>query len=171
MNKNQTSFEEVLKNFQPAIKKQLVMLRIYKDHDEFYQIGCLALWDAYRNFNPEKGNFSTYAISYIRGRMMIALSKEGKYSERHSYTGDELLKAVPTSHETVPLESELLESYLVDLSEREKTWVIESIIKQKKTAEIASEFNVSTPTVRAWKKGALRKLRNHVLRDQKMDPS
>ncbi|MCL7749190.1 sigma-70 family RNA polymerase sigma factor [Halalkalibacter alkaliphilus] len=158
---NQPSFEEVLKNFQPAIKKQLVMLRIYKDHDEFYQVGCLALWDAYRNFNPEKGNFSTYAISYIRGRMMVALRKESKYSERHSFTGDELLETVPTNNETVPLESELLEGYLDGLSEREKTWVIESINKQKKTAEIASHYNVSTPTVRSWKKGALKKLRNH----------
>ncbi|KHF38453.1 sigma-70 family RNA polymerase sigma factor [Halalkalibacter okhensis] len=160
MNHNQPSFEEVLKNYEPAIKKQLISLRIYKDHDEFYQIGRLALWDAYRKFNPEKGTFSTYAISYIRGRMLVSLRKERKYSDHHSYAGDEQLEAVVSQHETTPLEIELLEPYLTNLSERERLWVKESIIKQKKTAEIASQFNVSTPTVRSWKKTALTKLRN-----------
>jgi DNA-directed RNA polymerase len=139
----------------------MVVLRLYKGHDEFYQIGCLALWDAYQNFNPEKGKFSTYAISYIRGRMMVALSKESRYSERHTYTGDELLEVVPTTYENIPLETEILESYLVNLSDREKTWVQEAILLQKKTAEIANQYNVSAHTVRAWRKTALQKLRNN----------
>jgi DNA-directed RNA polymerase len=161
VNKDNISFEEVLKKYESAIKKQMFVLRLYKDYDEFYQIGCLALWDAYQNFNPEKGNFSAYAISYIRGRMMVALSKESRYSERHTYTGDELLEAVPTTHEMVPLETELLESYLTNLSDREKTWVQEAILLQKKTAEIASQYNVSSHTVRVWRKTALKKLRNN----------
>jgi DNA-directed RNA polymerase len=61
----------------------------------------------------------------------------------------------------VPLETELLESYLTNLSDREKTWVQEAILLQKKTAEIASQYNVSSHTVRVWRKTALKKLRNN----------
>jgi DNA-directed RNA polymerase len=80
VNIKEKTFEEVLKMYEPAIKKQLVSLRLYKDYDEFYQIGRIALWNAYQNFNPNKGNFSSYAISFIRGRMMTFLSKESKYT-------------------------------------------------------------------------------------------
>ncbi|MFC0469172.1 sigma-70 family RNA polymerase sigma factor [Halalkalibacter kiskunsagensis] len=161
MNSKEKSFEEVLKMYQSIIKKQFVTLRLYKDYDEFYQIGCIALWNAYQNFNPEKGNFSAYAISYIRGRMMSALSKESIYSERHYYASDEMLEAVPSHLDEVPLESEFLEAYMTNLSEREKTWVYEAILLQKKSAEIANQYGVSPHTVRTWRKGALKKLRQN----------
>ncbi|MFC0469147.1 hypothetical protein ACFFHM_00825 [Halalkalibacter kiskunsagensis] len=54
MNSKEKSFEEVLTLYQSIIRKQFVALRLYKDYDEFYQIGCIALWNAYQNFNPEK---------------------------------------------------------------------------------------------------------------------
>ncbi|GAE33998.1 sigma-70 family RNA polymerase sigma factor [Halalkalibacter akibai] len=163
MNIQDQPFEEVLRLYEKAIKKQFVSLRLYKDFDEFYQVGCIALWDAYQQFNPDKGKFSTYAISFIRGRMLTHLTKETTYNERHAFTEEETIELVPSKGGPIPLEYELLEAYLWNLTEKEKTWVYEAIVLQKKPSEIQLTFGTSRNSVHQLKKNALRKMRDNAL--------
>lgn len=156
------SFEEILANYEPLIKKQMVSLRIYKDFDEFFQLGCIALWEAYVNFDPTKGSFSTYAISTIRGKYMTLLTKKTKDEERQVLIGDERFDFLPSSWTLSPLEQESVEAYMIGLTKRERVWVYEAILLGKKTSEIAADYHVSTATVRQWKQGALRKMRKNV---------
>ncbi|MFC0560540.1 sigma-70 family RNA polymerase sigma factor [Halalkalibacter alkalisediminis] len=155
------AFDEVLRMFEPAIKKQLVSLRLYKDYDEFYQIGCIALWNAYQMFNPDKGHFPTYAISFIRGRMLSHLSKETRYSERHAFAAEAMMEVVPSECDQIPLEAELLEAYLWNLTAKEKTWVYEAIILQKKPSEIQAILCISRNSIYTLRKNALRKMREN----------
>ena len=162
LNIKEKSFEEVFQMYEPAIKKQLVSLRIYKDFEEFYQLGRIALWQAYERFELEKGNFSTYAITMIRGTMLSRLTKETTYQERYASTSDEALSYIPNLSEEDPLELEILETYLTPLTDRERTWVYEAMLMQKKISEIATDYNVSTNTVKSWRKSAIHKLRKHL---------
>ncbi|WP_396426787.1 sigma factor [Lederbergia sp. NSJ-179] len=46
------------------------------------------MWDAYQRFDHEKGEFSSYAYSYIKGRMMTKLTKHKQIEERNVYPDD-----------------------------------------------------------------------------------
>ena len=153
-------FEEVLKRFEPVIKKQLLQLRIYKDHEEYYQIGRIALWHAFDRFNPERGNFSTYAISSIRGYMLNHLNKENLFNERHCFDSTDVIGNIADTG--TPIEKDQLEPYLQYLSSREKTWAYETFVLGKKQQEIAADYNVSVHTVKGWRKSALAKLRKAI---------
>jgi len=157
----ETPFEEVLRMYEPAIKKQLVTLRIYKDYEEYYQIGRIALWHAYERYEEAKGNFSTYAIASIRGYMLNHLQKESVYEERCS-ADEEAIDRVPDATVLMDDDRELLAPYLEQLSPREQTWLYEKFVLGKKQQEIALEYRVSVSTVHAWRKSALQKLRTWV---------
>ncbi|MDT8860366.1 sigma-70 family RNA polymerase sigma factor [Alkalihalobacillus sp. MEB130] len=162
MYKEEETFDVVLENYEPMIKKQMVSLRIYKDFDEFLQLGRIALWEAYERFDPSKGNFSTFAISTVRGKFMTLLTKETKYAERNEIADDVRFAYIPSEWEMTPLEQEMLDSYTVHLTDREKTWVHEAIFLQKHTNEIAATYGVSPISVRQWKQSALKKMRHHL---------
>lgn len=165
MNIRNLSFEEVLQKYEPIIKKQMMDLGIYKNFDEFYQLGKIALWNAYENFDPEKGNFATYAISMIRGNLQTQLSKETKYTNIHSNATEELFHYIGYEPTYEALEIENLKSYLHGLSNREMIWVYEHVIMQKKLTEIAKEYKVSVNTVKTWRKNAIKKLRDQFYRE------
>jgi len=45
----------------------------YKDRDDLFQVGCIGLIKAYKNFDQSKGEFFIYAKKYILGEMMSYL--------------------------------------------------------------------------------------------------
>lgn len=153
------SFEEVLKKYKPLIKAEMKKLGIYKNFDDFYQIGAIALWNAYENYDPDKGNFSAYAKAVIRGKMQHHLRKEAGYDKFHQSSAEELFRYIGYEPTYDELELETLKSYLHELSGREITWVYEAIILQKPLSEIAKQYKVSVNTVKTWRKNAIKKLR------------
>lgn len=39
-------------------------LHIYKNEEEFYQIGLIGLWEAQQRFDEQKGRFFNFAYSF-----------------------------------------------------------------------------------------------------------
>ncbi|MDF2608018.1 MAG: hypothetical protein K0S34_2214, partial [Bacillales bacterium] len=74
------SFEMVVNQYTPMIHQIINKCRIYKDRDMYFQEGLIALWNAFKNFNEEKGTFSTYAYTMIYGHVRNVLSKENRFS-------------------------------------------------------------------------------------------
>lgn len=73
------SFEEA----GPGHLNRIKRLRIHKYHEDLYQAaGLIALWEAYSNFDPEKGHFAAYTQKALRGRMLSALTEARKYEDR-----------------------------------------------------------------------------------------
>ncbi|OIJ14248.1 hypothetical protein BKP35_07035 [Anaerobacillus arseniciselenatis] len=155
------SFDEIAKNYEPLIKKQLKLLNIYKDHEEYFQEGLIALWEAYKRFDPEKGKFSSFAIITVRGRLLSLLNKEKKFQDHHTL-GESNNPHLVDQSVKVPLELEVVNSYLEGLSNREKLWIQEAILNEKKLSEIAKDHGVSTNTVKSWKKNVVKKLRKNI---------
>lgn len=158
------SFEEVASQYDPLIKSVIRKLHFYKNSEEMYQIGLIALWEAYEKFNPEKGSFGGYAKAVVKGRMLTALRKSRVYDERHVFAkpteagGHDFMEiADPTR--VMPLEKETIALYLQGLSVRQLYWVEQALLQGKKTREIAEGERVSQNTVRTWKKEALKKMR------------
>ncbi|OLO38921.1 hypothetical protein BTR23_10265 [Alkalihalophilus pseudofirmus] len=144
--------EEIIEKYAPIVKKQMKKLNIYKDFDDYYQVGLIALWEAYERYNPEKGSFATFAIFTVRGRLLTMLQKEKSYTDKHHITEDGFHQMID-NHTAIPLEKEIIESYIEGLPPRQQTWVREVIIYNKSTAEIAKQYGVHENTVRVWKQG------------------
>ncbi|WP_221563763.1 sigma-70 family RNA polymerase sigma factor [Alkalihalobacillus sp. TS-13] len=148
-------FEKVLANYDPLIK---TMIRRYShslEFDESYQIGRIALWEAYKRFDPDKGAFPAYAQRYLSGRFLQIMNKKYVimvHAEEHTLEENNSF-VVPY------LDDLIVNDYLQNLSERERLYVNEIILKQGSMKELARIERVSYETVRSWRKNALVKLR------------
>ena len=76
------TFEMCLSQYEPMIKSLIKKIRVYKQFEDYYQIGQIALWQAYEKYDEEKGSFTTFAYVTVRGKMLNQLSKERLYEER-----------------------------------------------------------------------------------------
>jgi DNA-directed RNA polymerase len=85
------SFEMVVNQYTPMIHQIINKCRIYKDRDMYFQEGLIALWNAFKNFNEEKGTFSTYAYTMIYGHVRNVLSKENRFSTRNITSSEDVL--------------------------------------------------------------------------------
>jgi DNA-directed RNA polymerase len=156
------SFEQLANQYQPMIHKIINSLNIYKNVDEFYQTGLIALWEAQKSFNEDKGKFSGYVYAYIKGRMMQALSKNHLHSERFVYPEDEYWEMVEDPHDRLSLEEDFLEAYGQTLTEKETKWLAMACFRGLSVKEIAEIENVSLSTVKLWRTNARKKLREQI---------
>lgn len=152
------SYEEVLQLFEPMVKKQILSLQIYKNQEEFIQIGKIALWEAYHRFNPEKGAFPAFAQSTVRGKMLHHMGKEYRFDQNRTELTAEMVEVLPDPRIDCPLEKEIILSYCDGLTNNQLTWVIQGIIEGKKPKDIAKQEGVPVIRVKNWRREALKKL-------------
>lgn len=55
------TFEELAKQYESMIWKVIHSLHIYKNQEEYFHTGLIALWEANQRFVEGKGSFSGYA--------------------------------------------------------------------------------------------------------------
>ena len=149
------NFEQLSAQYSNMIHSIIHSLHIYKDHDDFYQIGLIALWNASENFDEEKGKFSTYAYSFIKGRILTYLKKEKLQEERYLSAPEE--DSQEMGYDVQFLEKENLVSYFHHLSDKEKQWVILRFYDVLSNRQIAEKWNVKVSTVRACERRAMSK--------------
>jgi RNA polymerase sigma factor (sigma-70 family) len=139
-------------------------LHIYKNQQEFYQTGLIALWEASQTFEERKGTFSNYAYTSIKGKMLSEMTQNNHYKEKNILPPEEeFWERIEGQDSSLFLEKETIQTYCEGLTEKEATWVMESYINQLSIKEIAESKNVSISAVKQWKLGALRKLKVKVL--------
>lgn len=161
---NDVRFEKLHEQFEPMIYHIMNKLMIYKNEKEFYQIGCIALWEASTRFNKDKGEFKSYAYAYMLGRMKTALSDERKKQER-----DDQLEHILSHEEANQYEmSTILADDFIDrvsslLTENQSKWVKGYCLYGKTPTEIAQDEGVSIAAVKAWRRDAVTKLKRHFL--------
>jgi DNA-directed RNA polymerase len=148
-------FERLSESFAPLIKKTIRYLGLQHNYEEAYQRGLIALWEASRDFDPEKGYFPSYAKAKITGRLKSLMTKGFLERERLTSLSDSeagIEASVPPSE----IFSFDLEN--CQLSGKEQLWIKEFIFEGLNTEEMAKRHEVSAHTVRSWKKGVKRKL-------------
>ncbi|WP_276210883.1 sigma-70 family RNA polymerase sigma factor [Weizmannia sp. FSL K6-0777] len=153
------NFEEVLRQYRPMIFHMIRKLRIYKNIDEFEQIGMIALWEAYQNRQDDKGSFTSYAYNTIRGKMLTELTKRRREEKMFAFPKEEFWNVKVDESLRPPLELETLLSYCDGLTEKEKKWVVATFYEQLKQGEIAFREGKSVEAVKKWRRQALEKIR------------
>jgi len=160
-------FQMVMKDYEAMIHHILHSLRIYKNYDEFFQIGLIALWEAKGKFDPSKGSFTSYAYMTMKGRVLSELKKCSKIEERQFYPKEEFWDNQLDESAAEPLEMDTLLEYCKGLTKNQKKWVIATFYLGMNSAEIAAYEKVSPSAVKKWKKGAMEKISMTVLRECK----
>lgn len=152
-------FEQLAAQYSNMIHSIIHSLNIYKDHDEFYQIGLIALWNASERFDETKGQFSTYAYSFIKGRMLNHLKKEKKQEENYTTVAEE--DWVRFGYEDRFLEKETLLSHFYHLTDKEKQWVLLRFYEGLSNKNIADHLQMKYTTVRSCERRAMKKRSFH----------
>ncbi|MGG1573035.1 sigma factor [Fictibacillus sp. NRS-1165] len=155
------NFDRLAAQFEPLIKSQIDSLGITRHYDEYYQVGLIGLWEAYKRFDSRKGEFGPFAYRTVRGKMLDQLKKEAQYKAVHAEFCLGLTETIHFEGGVLPLENEMLEFYLSGLTLNQRKWVVKKIFRQMKETEIAEEEGVSIHAVKSWRKQALVKLRRH----------
>lgn len=156
------SFEEIIPQYTPMIYSIIKSLHIYKNKDEYFQAGVIGLWEAYKRFDENKGTFTSFAYSSIKGKIMTELTNNVKFEGNNVSPEDGLLEAIEAESSTCPLEEEILLSYCMSakLTENQTKWVLYTFFKGFRITDIAEIEGVSPSAVKAWRTGAKTKLRN-----------
>lgn len=155
------SYDQLVREFTPMIHHMIKKLAIYKDKDEFMQMGLISIWEASGNFNQEKGGYSNYLYRHMRGRFLDELKKRGRQADRSAYPKDEFWDLL-ISPELYKEEEDYMRGLCYGLSKYETKWVIDTFIYQLTVREIAEKEQVSLSAVKWWKKGAKEKLKSRL---------
>ncbi len=151
-------YQSLAEQYTPMIHHILKKLSIYKNKEEFIQIGLVSIWEAWQNFNEEKGRFSSYLYMYMRGRFLDELKRRSKEEQQTVYPEEAFWETVGIQMLDTD-EEHYIQTLCKTLTPKETKWVMYFCIQQLTTTEIAAKEHVSKSAVKAWKKGAVEKLR------------
>ena len=156
------NFDTLVSQYNPLIYHIMRKLNIICDKDEYYQIGLIALWEASINFDPNKGQFLSYAYKSIQGKMLIHLCKSTKISGREMKKSPEYWELLRVEDEITILEWYFPQSFLKSLTANQYIWLAEYIQFGKTITDIADEYHTSYATVKSWKRTTLKKLKQYL---------
>ncbi|WP_050614586.1 sigma-70 family RNA polymerase sigma factor [Bacillus testis] len=153
------SFENLAASHSNLIHSIIHKLRIYKDHDHYYSVGLVALWEAADKYEENKASFITYAYSMIQGRILTELRKQNNWEERHCLIMDSDHTAYEPSECDIYFEHQDLLDLCRGLTANQANWLIHTYVYNMSLEETASRFNKNVCAVKSWRRGALARLR------------
>ncbi|ENQ3078328.1 sigma-70 family RNA polymerase sigma factor [Bacillus sp. WLY-B-L8] len=152
------TFTETVALYEKMIKNQMKKLCIYRDYEEFYQCGLIALWRAYEKYDEEKGSFPAYALVTVRGYLLERLKKECRVQDKEVCTEHYVLENIGGEEK----QSEVF-AYMSMLEENEQFVLFEHFYGGKKMREIATELGMTYHQARWIYRQALNKMRAHAV--------
>ncbi|MGE7602197.1 sigma-70 family RNA polymerase sigma factor [Peribacillus sp. NPDC097675] len=157
------SFSSLSEQFTPMIHHVIRSLSIYKNKEDYFQIGLIALWESQGKYDEANGQFSNFAYTVIKGRMINELKRQYKYDTFNQPVDRAILDVRdPFSLDKEAFLGENFMTYTKNLTLNQKRWLILTFIEDKNQNEIANMFNVSTAAVKSWRKTTLHKLRKEM---------
>ncbi|WP_409291983.1 sigma-70 family RNA polymerase sigma factor [Peribacillus sp. SCS-37] len=155
-------FTETALLYRPLINKVIRTLRIYKEKDEYFQIGLIALWEAAEKHSSAKGPFLPFAYSVIKGRMLNQLNKERKHEEKY---GAEWKEESTSSSAEDYFKDEKFDFLCTHLTDNGIKW-LSGVYEGKTIEEISVQWEVTKDSVKSWRKAALKRLRKPEVLDE-----
>ena len=158
-------FDKICEQFEPMITSVLKKAHVYKDFDYYRQCARIALWKAWENYDPKRGDFAPYAYRTMLTSIYTEMAKNNRYTERHTpYEKDELITLTQSQQENkgVADQSEELEELLSRLSEEERQLIKSLYLIGKTYEEIAASEGKTVAALKKRRQRAMDKLRRIV---------
>ncbi|WP_343327858.1 sigma-70 family RNA polymerase sigma factor [Lentibacillus saliphilus] len=180
MSQQNFTFEEIFKQNERRIHYHIHRLNIRDPHDEYFQEGLCALWNAYEKYEPDKGPMATYFNFTIKNRLIDRIRKESRASEV-----DELIVAerkneledgnhisrstisypLMNNQKHIPLTNdELWLALEKHLTKNQWKWVYYYIVEDWPLKDIAEAEHTTVDAVKSWGKQVRKKLRDDTFR-------
>lgn len=149
-------FEEIVQQYQKMIYHFIHKYQLQYEFDEYYQLALIKLWELHLKYDPEKTpNKNLYIYTKLNFYFIDEIRKLAKQSERYIVTEDHFLDSITNDDH-----SRLLLQSLQDiLNENEWAWLNLKLTGYN-MREIAAQLNVSTSSIKNYKRSAMRKLKN-----------
>ncbi|WP_010530110.1 sigma-70 family RNA polymerase sigma factor [Lentibacillus jeotgali] len=173
---NRITFDEIFEQNRQRINYQIHKLNIRDPHQEFFQEGLVAMWNAYETYQPDKGPMATYFNYMIRNRLIDCIRKETRQTETEHRSNQEQKTQLTTGNyhrhqsETIyplvneyhfPLKDPSLWNHLKSrLTDNQWKWVQYHIIEDKPYKDIAKAENTTVDAVKSWGKQVKKKLKD-----------
>ncbi|WP_430787228.1 sigma-70 family RNA polymerase sigma factor [Virgibacillus flavescens] len=170
----QYTFEEVFKQNERRIHYHIYKLNIHDPHQEFFQEGLCAMWNAYEAYKPDKGPLSTYFNFTIRNRLIDLIRKQNRYEEKVQTYLQENATEITSPSSTNFRNHILSENCLLwkqihsKLNSNQLKWLHYVVMEGMSLRDLAAQENTTVDAVKGWSKEARRKLRNEEFRDRIM---
>ncbi|WP_373893834.1 sigma-70 family RNA polymerase sigma factor [Virgibacillus sp. CBA3643] len=111
------TFEEIYQQNKRRIYYLIHSMNLHDPHQEYFQEGFCAMWNAYKQYDPDKGLMATYFNFMIRNRLIDLLRKENREKENLQAVLAQLntesrkaLHPMETSHSLTELSELLLDN-------------------------------------------------------------
>ncbi|CDQ38794.1 sigma-70 family RNA polymerase sigma factor [Virgibacillus salexigens] len=168
------TFEEVLAQNERRIHYHIHRLKIRDPHQEFFQEGLVAMWNAYETYHADKGPLATYFNYAIRNRMIDLIRKQTKERENvKAYIEQQKIKTMTGNYyqkgtsnysvkqmESVHFDEKIFLSEAKKvLTEKQWKWLNLFAVQNLTMKEIAEMEGVSIDAVKSWGREARKKLR------------
>src|SRR6476660_1764343 len=108
-------FEQLVAEYSNMIHSLIHSLHIYKNQDEFYQVGLISLWEGSQHYDEQKGVFAPYIYKFVKGTLLTHLKKEKKWDDQSINPENEV--GFNVKHEDTVLEMEDLLSHFYRLTD------------------------------------------------------
>lgn len=157
------SFEQVLDQYKPMIYSVLKKARVYKNYDYFTHIATIALWDAWRRYDPIVGPFPPYAYRTMLTSIYKEINRENIHTERYiSYDKEKLTflaQYMEKKNAQQPCCSEFLTKLESLLSKEEFELLLDLYHYRYKYEDLTDKYGISVSALKKRRERLVKRLR------------
>ena len=150
--------EKLISESETLIKKVIYKLKIYRDFDEYMQIGRIALWQALQKYDATKGDFAMFAYMTVKYAVIRALSKANHITE-HELAVEEDVIIINSQQQYLITTGLEWPEWFEELNKEEQFLLIAMFEKELSLKEIADKYKLSYETIKKRRQRLLSKLR------------
>lgn len=152
--------EQIILDHEELIKKAIFKLKIYRDFDEYMQVGRIALWKAVKNFDKTKGDFAMFAYMTVKFAIARELSKSNDVSQNEIAVEDEVFSNIEEQSIVQPC----LEwpEWFNNLKEEEQFLLKALFLENLNLKEIAEKYDLPYEALKKRRQRLFTKIRTMV---------
>ena len=152
------SAEQVVAQNEYLVKRAVSKLKIYRNFEEYMQIGRIALWQCLSDYDEHLGEFEMFAYMRIKYALIRALQRDRKVVEHEVAIEQDDLNFHIDQKQQVSLVSNY--PYWFDyLSEEDRKVLTMLYFEGKTTQEVAKQLGYSYEAMKKRKQRLLNKLK------------
>ena len=155
------TFEEVVEQYKLYIYHFIRKYGIRDNDGEFFQVGMIGLWEAWRNWDEDRASFSSYAYLCVRREMIRLVERNSKHIARQQRLLETVRPEDMMLEDHYRFEEEALFIVRKLLTDKQWIWVRDFLLNGYRIKEIAKKYGVSENAVKGWGRDARKKLKKH----------
>lgn len=152
------NFETVFEEHEKLINQAMFHLKIYRNFDEFFQLGRIALWEAMVKYDPTKSAFEPFAFTMIKFKMVKEISQSNQISQFESVLEETQFQfAMDEQSATVDEFNEI--EWLMLLPEQDRELLKLAFFEDRTNREVAKILGCTEEAIKKRRQRLMKKVR------------